>query len=253
MNLCIIQARMSSQRLPGKVLMPVCGKPLLQFMMQRLAPSHTVQKFVVAATTLEGDDALVSLCSEMGIACFRGSEQDVLDRFYQTALTCGAGSGDHIIRICSDNALHSYHVLDFVVNEYHRYGLDYFSNSNYEPCYLEDGFDVEVCSFEALAAAWRDARLRSEREHVMPYIKHSGRFACGWRKAHPAYRYKLSVDTEEDLQAVNAITAALQHLPHFTIEDVVNLLTQRPDILQLNATSEINSGYKKSLREDGRA
>lgn len=252
MNLCIIQARMGSTRLPGKVLRDVNNKPILQSVVDRLRPASSIDTIVVATTTNPEDDVLSAFCKDHHIACYRGSDWDVLDRFYQCSQEHGLVKGDAIIRICCDNPIHSYKVVDFVVGEFERLGVDYFSNSNREPDYLEDGFDVEVVKFEALAEAWRDAKLLSEREHVMPYVKNSGRFILGWRKARQDYQFKLSVDTENDLMVAQTIFQRLQKTPDFSIDEVVNLLKDEPEILKLNSESRINSGYEKSLREDRR-
>jgi spore coat polysaccharide biosynthesis protein SpsF len=250
MNLCIIQARMGSTRLPGKVLRNVNGKTILQNVIDRLSPSAYTNQLIVATTTNAEDNAIEDFCNANAIKCFRGSDWDVLDRFYQCALQHGATDGDTIIRICCDNPIHSYKVLDFVMSEFKKLGVDYFSNSNQEPDFLEDGFDVEITTFNALKQAWAEAKLLSEREHVMPYIKNSGKFILGWRKANENYIFKLSVDTEDDLKMAQRIFSELESYPDFAIDEVVDLLTRKPEILELNKLSEINSGYKKSLNED---
>jgi spore coat polysaccharide biosynthesis protein SpsF (cytidylyltransferase family) len=250
MNLCIIQARMGSSRLPGKVLMDVNGKSILQNLLDRLKPSTFVNEFVVATTLNPEDDAIESFCLENNIKCFRGSDWDVLDRFYQCALQLNAAEGDNIVRICCDNPIHSYKVMDFVGAEFLKLGVDYFSNSNQEPNYLEDGYDVEITTFNALKTAWAEAKLLSQREHVMPYIKNSGKFVLGWRKANDKYTFKLSVDTPDDLKMVQRIFKEMEANPNFAIDEVVDLLTRKPEILELNKMSQINSGYKKSLNED---
>jgi spore coat polysaccharide biosynthesis protein SpsF (cytidylyltransferase family) len=249
-RIAIIQARMGSTRLPGKVLMDVAGKPILQQLLDRLKPSKKINAFVVATTTNTEDDAIESFCKHYGVACSRGSDWDVLDRFVRAANQSGAQSGDTIVRICCDNPIHSWKVLDFVVDQFERYKVDYFSNSNQEPNYLEDGFDVEVTSFNALRYAAENATLLSEREHVMPYIKHSGKFKLGWRKANADYHFKLSVDTPNDLQMAQRIFEELKDTPDFAIDEVVNLLRSKPEILEINRESEINAGYKKSLIHD---
>lgn len=250
MNICIIQARMGSTRLPGKVLRPVFGKPILQHVIDRLATSQSIQSFIVATTTNAEDDAIEDFCERHNVACYRGSDWDVLDRFARAAEKCGAKSGDSIIRICCDNPIHSWKVVDFVVAQFQRYKVDYFSNSNQEPNYLEDGFDVEVVSYDALMVASNQATLLSEREHVMPYVKNSKRFKLGWRKANEAYQFKLSVDTENDLRLAERIFEELDYNPDFSIDDVVELMNRKPELLLINEESEINSGYKKSIRED---
>lgn len=250
MNICIIQARMGSTRLPGKVLKPVYGKPILQQLTERLKPSKRIDSIIVATTSNAEDDAIESFCNSNGIACFRGSDWDVLDRFVKAAEQAGATAGDAIIRICCDNPIHSWRVVDFVVDQFHRYKVDYFSNSNHEPNYLEDGFDVEVVSYSVLVKASAEAKLLSEREHVMPYVKNSRQFKLGWRKANDRYNFKLSVDTENDLKLAEEIFRQLESKPDFSIDEVVELLNSKPELLSINQESEINSGYKKSIAND---
>jgi spore coat polysaccharide biosynthesis protein SpsF (cytidylyltransferase family) len=247
MNLIIIQARMGSSRLPGKVLRPIKGMSLLEIQQLRINGSRYAHKSVIATTTNEEDDAIASFCVEKGIAYSRGSDWDVLDRYYQTAKSEHA---DHIIRITSDCPLHHHSVIDFVFSNYLETGCDYFSNSNKEPDFLEDGFDVEVFSFSALESAWKEARLLSEREHVTPYIKNSGKFTCAWKKFSEKYHYKLSVDTEADFRTVESIFNAFPSVVDFGMEEVVALLERHPEITDLNKDSVINSGYKKSLDND---
>lgn len=248
MILAIIQARMGSTRLPGKVLMPVNGESsILATLLQRLAPSKQIDQIIVATTNLPEDQAIADFCDEMGVNCFRGSDWDVLDRFYQAANSLEQ-TPSTIVRICCDNPLHHHSVADFVIDHYHRSGADYFSNSNQEPDFLEDGFDTEVFRYTALADAWEKAELLSEREHVCPYIKKH--FKCAWKKAHEDYHFKLSVDTAEDLAAVQTIFTILGEKEDFGIHEVVQLLQEQPEILEINKESKINSGFEKSLKED---
>jgi spore coat polysaccharide biosynthesis protein SpsF (cytidylyltransferase family) len=241
---------MGSTRLPGKVLRTVFDKPILQRVIDRLSPSRQIDKIIVATTTNPEDDAIEKFCVAHGVQFYRGSDWDVLDRFISAAKLAGAHSGDAIIRICCDNPIHSWKVVDFVLKQFLNYKVDYFSNSNQEPFYLEDGFDVEITSYDALADAAQNAKLLSEREHVMPYIKNSKKFKLGWRKANEAYTFKLSVDTEQDLMLAEQIFTELQDTPDFSIDEVVALLKQKPELLLINSESEINSGYKKSIAND---
>ncbi len=250
MNLCIIQARMGSTRLNGKVLRDVNGKSILQNVVERITPSRLVEKIVVATTMNIEDQAIENFCNQNNTSCFRGSDWDVLDRFYQCALSNDLKSGDNIIRICCDNPIHSHKVVDFAIQQFNKLDVDYFSNSNQEPDFLEDGFDVEITTFSALQQAWHEAKLMSEREHVMPYIKNSGKFKLAWRKANSEYHFKLSVDTENDLKVAQTIFEELKAQPDFAIDDVVDLLIRKPDILLMNKESVVNAGYKISLNED---
>lgn len=247
MTVLIIQARMGSSRLPGKVLKTIRSVPALQVLVERVAKAKTIDKIVVASTTNAEDDAIAALCNAIGVSCFRGSEWDVLERFYKASKPLNA---DTIVRITSDCFLHDPKVIDFVVEKYKDSGCDYFSNSNHEPDYLEDGFDVEVFSFAALEDAMLHAKLLSEREHVTPYIKNSGNFKCAWKKYLPEYQYKLSVDTQNDFNAVEKIFESFDSLTEFGMIEVYNLLKNNPELRAINAESVINAGYKKSLEQD---
>jgi spore coat polysaccharide biosynthesis protein SpsF (cytidylyltransferase family) len=250
MILTIIQARMGSSRLPGKVLMPIVEKTILEHLLHRLQPSKMVNHFIVATTTNPEDDAIQIFCENHGIHISRGSDWNVLERFYNAALSMKAASGDTIVRICCDNPLHSYKVMDEVIEIFQKWGVDYCSNSNHEPHFLEDGFDVEVTSFDALQYAHEHAELMSEREHVMPFIKNSGLFRLGWKKTNADYTFKFSVDTIDDLTMVQSIFEKLGHIEQFGINEVTELILSNPGMLKINASSTINSGYQKSLKED---
>ncbi|MCB9224689.1 MAG: glycosyltransferase family protein [Crocinitomicaceae bacterium] len=247
MNLLITQARMGSTRLPGKVLKTIKGHALLELQMERIKAAKMVDKIVIATTTDPNDDPIEVFCKERGIDFYRGSEQDVLDRYYQVAKKYNP---DIVIRITSDCPLHHHEVIDFVIDEYQKSGKDYFSNSNNEPDFLEDGFDVEVFSFEALETAWKEAKMKSEREHVTVYIKNCGKFECGWKKFNPNYTFKLSVDSPADFKLATTIFESFDSITEFGLNDVVSLLERKPELLKINKDSEINSGFKKSLRND---
>ena len=247
MNLLIIQARMGSTRLPGKVLKTIKGYPLLELQQLRIKDSKLVDKIIIATTTNPEDDAIEKFCFEKNILCSRGSDWDVLDRYYQAAKSY---SPTNVIRVTSDCPLHHYSVIDFVINEYLNSGKDYFSNSNHEPDFLEDGFDVEVFSFKALETAWQEAKLISEREHVTPFIKNSGKFSCGWKKHNKDYNYKLSVDSENDFKLAESIFNSFESINHFNMNDVINLLAEKPQLIEINKESIINSGYHKSIKND---
>jgi spore coat polysaccharide biosynthesis protein SpsF (cytidylyltransferase family) len=245
MNLLIIQARMGSTRLPGKVLMDINGKSVLENLVERVSPAKTIDKLVIATTTNGEDDAIEKFCKERNLNYYRGSDWDVLDRFYNTALPF---QPINIIRVTSDCPLHSHKVIDFVVKEYLESDCDYFSNSNNEPEFIEDGFDTEVFSFKSLETAWKEAKMLSEREHVTPYIKKN--FNCGWKQYNSAYHYKLSVDSPDDFKIVAKIFEELKLVKDFGMEEVINLLKQKPEIGELNKDSVANSGYQKSIKND---
>ena len=150
MNLLIIQARMGSTRLPGKVLMRINEKTILEHVIDRLRYSIFTHKIIVATTTNKEDDSIELLCNLKAVDCYRGSDWDVLDRFYRAAEKFNP---INVIRVTSDCPLNHFSIVDFAVQEFQSSALDYFSNSNHEPDCLEDGFDVEVFKFTEIGRA----------------------------------------------------------------------------------------------------
>jgi spore coat polysaccharide biosynthesis protein SpsF (cytidylyltransferase family) len=247
MNLGIIQARMGSTRLPGKVLVDIHGKSLLEHCITRLSQSKKIDKWIVATTTESHDDVINEACKALGVICYRGSEWDVLDRFYQAAIS-QSENPNLIVRICCDNPIHDGEVVDYAIDQFHRFGTDYFANGNEGPLYSEDGITTEVFTFDSLKIAWSESKLLSEREHVTPYIKRSGKFSCGWRKFSSEYTFKLSVDTPNDLALCKILFRDLGN--DFSIHDLISFLKQNPALLKINEDSVLNAGYIKSIKED---
>lgn len=162
----IIQARMGSTRLPKKVMLNILEKPILWHVINRVSKASLIDKLIVATTTNNEDDAIVEFCKNNGILFFRGSENDVLDRYYQCAKEYNITD---IARITADCPLHDPNVIDMIIKEYMGNDYDYVSNSiEYT---FPDGLDVEIFSFDALKIAWENAKLFSEREHVTPYMR----------------------------------------------------------------------------------
>ncbi len=244
--LILLQARMGSTRLPGKVLKPLAGKKQLQHIIDRLGIFAV--NIIVATSDLPGDDAIQAFCIDNNLKFFRGSESDVLDRFYQAAIKFNAKDNDVLVRITADCPLHHAEVVQFALNEFEQHSLDYFSNS-FAP-HFEDGCDTEIFRFSTLKKAHEAAKLLSQREHVTPYIKDSGFFLCGYKKYNCDYRFKLSVDTPEDHATVEEIFKTFSPRTDFLIHEVVKLVSEKPELLALNKESIINAGYKKSLEND---
>jgi spore coat polysaccharide biosynthesis protein SpsF (cytidylyltransferase family) len=243
----IIQARMGSTRLAGKVLLPIGELTLLEHCYNRLQHSTKVDRWILATTTEPADDVIETFCKEYNISCYRGSEWDVLDRFYQ-AIQHFNLTPTTVVRICCDNPTHHGEVVDFAIREFQRYQVDYFSNGNQPPTYSQDGITSEVFSYNALEKAWKESTMLSEREHVTPYIKTSGLFKCAWRKFSDNYQFKLSVDTPADLELSKRVFQELGN--DFTIEELIVFLTKNKNLLSINEESIINEGYQKSLKED---
>jgi spore coat polysaccharide biosynthesis protein SpsF len=250
MTAAIIQARMGSTRLPGKVLEDLSGKPLLWHVVERVRHATTLDDVLLATTDTAADDPVADFCARDGIRCFRGSEHDVLDRYYQAARSLGA---DVVVRVTADCPLIDPRVIDEAVRDFQAHPCAYDGNG-LERTY-PDGLDVEVFSFEALAQAWREADLASEREHVTPYI---------WKNPHlfPARQItqaedlsalRWTVDEPEDLAFVRKVYEHLyQPGQIFLMEDVLRLLEANPAFAAVNRGFEMNEGYRRSIENDRR-
>lgn len=245
----IVQARMASTRLPGKVMKPVLGKPLIDFLIERLSRSKRLEKIVVATSVDSSNDPLCRYLENKGIPFFRGSEDDVLDRYYQAAKRAGAHT---IVRVTADCPVIDYKVVDEAVDSFAGRGLDYLSNGAHPPLY-PNGMDVEVFSFAALERAWSEAKERSDREHVTPYIKkNAGVFRCG--DLHPPFDYsgeRWTVDREEDLQVVRFILESLyREDAYFDMQDILELKKKSPAGFEANRSLVRNEGYLASVRRE---
>ena len=243
----ILQARIGSTRLPGKVLLDLEGRPMLWHVVERIRRSRNVQQVVVATTTSKSDDVLEQFCRAQDIAFFRGNEPDVLDRYYQTAKAFAA---DTVVRITSDCPLIDPDVIDRVTGIFQQGGFDYVSNT-IETTY-PDGLDTEVFSFAALERAWREATKISEREHVTPYLRSSGQFRVrNIEIDHGASLAELrwTVDEAHDLEFVRAIYKNFKTRPVFGMSDILKLLAAKPELQKLQGTAIMNEGYYKTLYE----
>jgi spore coat polysaccharide biosynthesis protein SpsF len=246
----IIQARMGSTRLPGKMLLPIIdNKGALELMLERVRRTRQLEKIVVATTTSPNDDRIADLCKRLGYDCFRGSEVDVLARYYRTALAFG--SPEVIVRLTGDCPLHDPDIIDIVVKEYLKGNCDYVSNAS--KCTFPDGLDVEVFSFSALEKAQREASLKSEREHVTSYMwEHPAIFKI----TNVEYKKDLSdkrwtLDEKEDYEFIKCIYKNLyKRKPTFGMDDILKLLAKHPELEEINRHISRNEGYQKSLKED---
>lgn len=246
--LAIIQARFNSSRLPGKVLLDLEGRTVLERVVERVAHARRVDEVVVATSTAEHDGRIAELCGERGIKVFRGALDDVLDRFYQCARPLRP---DAVVRITADCPLIDPAVIDMVVEAHTKDGADYTANILEET--FPDGEDVEVFSFAALERAWKEAVLVSEREHVTPYIrKNPALFKqrnVGCSRDLSAERWTL--DNEEDFALIKAVYAALHpKSPFFGLEEIEGFLRSHPEVEKLNAHIKRNEGYAASLKKD---
>jgi spore coat polysaccharide biosynthesis protein SpsF len=242
----IIQARMASTRLPGKVMADLAGKPLVERVVERTRLAASLDLVLVATSDRPSDDPLASHCAARDILCFRGSQDDVLDRYYRAASEIGA---DVIVRLTADCPLLDPGVIDSVVETFRSGEFDYVSNT-LRPTY-PDGLDTEVFGREALDRAWRKATLSSEREHVTPYIwKHPDQFRVGnVANEEDLSALRWTVDEPQDLEFVRRVYTSLGNR-QFSMSDVLAVLREYPDLAEINGGFARNEGYQKSLRED---
>jgi spore coat polysaccharide biosynthesis protein SpsF len=245
----VIQARMSSSRLPGKVLMPLAGKPVLEHVVCRIRACTTISQVVIATSTDQTDDVIQAWCDNAGVTCYRGSLEDVLDRYYQTAKIHQA---DAVVRITADCPIIDPTIVDEVVNEYIARGYDYYGLSGEFP----DGLDCTVFAVTALERAWREAKLPSEREHVGPYIEnHPELFKSGGlNKFTGLSHHRWTLDEPRDYVFLQAIFARLyRETSPFLASEVLALLDNKPELMDINSNIIRNEGYLKSLMEDKNA
>ncbi len=243
----VIQARLGSTRLPGKSLADIAGKPLLGHVVERMRACATIHDVVVATTAEPKDDELARVAGLLGVAVYRGSTDDVLDRTY---LAARGASADIVVRATADDPFKDPGVTDQIVGKLLDGAFDYVSNT-LAPSFPE-GVDIEAFTMDALARAWREARLLSEREHVTPYIwKHPERFRV-WNVSLSTdlSRLRWTVDYPEDLTFARAVYAELYHGEPFGMEAVVSLLARRPELARINGGVARNEGYERSLAHD---
>ena len=282
-TVAILQARMASVRLPGKVLLDIAGQPMLARVYERARQAGTVDQVVVATTTDPSDDAVEALCQSRGYPCYRGSTLDVLDRYYRAARTVGA---EVIVRLTADCPLMDPGIIDLAVQAFlgrlviagqhlEEESLPQGSNprrvvvrdgqfsiAKRPPAYVWDfaatrlpppwkrtfpiGLDVEVCSFAALERAWQDADQPHQREHVMPFLyEQEGRFRVLVLDHVPDYgALRWTVDTAEDMELVRLIYAHFGGRDDFSWTEVLDLYTRHPELNRINAAVQ-----HKSLRD----
>ena len=250
--LTVVQARMGSSRLPGKVLLPLAGQPLLVRMVERVQRSRLAGTVVVATTTEAADDAVAACCTAHGLACFRGDALDLLDRHYQAARHYGA---EVVLKIPSECPLIDPAVIDQVLGTYLKNPDQYDFVSNLHPATFPDGNDVEVMRFEALETAWHEARRPLEREHTTPYFwENPDRFRLAnvvWATGQNfSMSHRWTIDYPEDYEFIKAVYEALHpSKPNFGLDDILRLLENRPDIARLNAHLAGVNWYRNHLDE----
>ncbi|MDO4566027.1 MAG: glycosyltransferase family protein [Oscillospiraceae bacterium] len=246
--LALIQARCGSSRLPNKVLMDLAGKPALLRTIERVQKSKYVDEVIVVTSINIENLAIVKLCADYGVRVFPGSEDDVLDRFYQAAKLI---KPEYIIRVTGDCPLYDAALLDGAIEQM-KPDTDYIAQLGHET--YPDGLDIEVFTREALEISWQEAVLKSEREHVTQYIrKHGERFKLQ-DLLFPYGDYggdRWTLDELEDYELISAIYEHFKNNKDFTTEDVLEFLNgDGAHLRQINNNIERNEGLKKSILND---
>lgn len=229
----IMQARMGSTRLPGKVLLDIAGEPMLARAVKRLQRAQTLNKIVIATTTEPADDQLATYCARQQWHFFRGSQDDVLDRYFKTATQYQAKV---IVRITSDCPLIEPEIIDQIVSQFLTPDTTFDYMANFMPHRtFPRGLDTEVFSMEALKRAWQEDKNPATREHVTPYLyQHPEMFSIGGFTSTADYSsHRWTVDTPEDLELVRRVYTYFGH-NRFDWQEVLSLLKNNPEWLLIN-------------------
>ncbi len=255
MNLAILQARMSSTRLPNKVLKKVNDKELLAYECERILKSQKIDKLIIATSDDISDDSIVAFGNKYNIEIFRGSLDDVLSRYYMCATKFKDEKNIdnlNIIRVTGDCPVIDPVVIDEVIEVFKDGKYDYTSNT-LTPTY-PDGMDIEVCTYEALKDAYANATFKSDREHVTLYIKNNTKFNKFNYKAKNDFSHlRLTVDEENDFELIKNILENLYIKDSsFSYLDIVAYMIKNPNLLFINSNINRDEGLAKSLKEDGR-
>ncbi|MCX4037042.1 glycosyltransferase family protein [Aeromonas caviae] len=248
MILGILQARASSSRLPGKVLKPLLGVPMLARQIERLQRSTRLDQLVVATSDQAGDEAISALCAELGVPCFRGPLDDVLQRFHLAAQPFGPSQ---IVRLTGDCPLADPALIDELVELHLTGGYDYSSNC-WDPSY-PDGLDAEILSAATLALLAEYAHTPTQREHVTYYIRqHEAQFKIGKLARQPSLAHlRWTVDEPADFALVEQIYQRLYPSnPAFATDDILALLAREPQLATLNTQHQRNEGLASSLAKE---
>ena len=248
----IIQARIGSSRLPGKVMMPVAGKPLLLRMYERVAAANYIDTIIIATTEEDDDDPIESLCKENGIKYYRGNSTDLLDRHYKAALPFNP---DAVVKIPSDCPLIDPDIIDKVLKYYidNKNIFDFVSNLH--PASYPDGNDVEIFSASALKDAWLNAKKELEREHTTPYFwENQDKFDVGnvqWESGKDySMSHRFTIDYEHDYEFIKRVYEELYTEEKiFSLQEILNLLDEKPEIKNINEKYAGVNWYRNHLDE----
>ena len=246
--LAIIQARMGSSRLPGKTLMQIGDKTAIDHVMSRVQQSKLITDTFLATSIDPNNLPLIQHLAQQGHRIFAGSENDVLDRYYQVAKLI---QPNIVVRLTGDCPLIDPQIIDLTIQKYIDSNAQYTYNCMEGGNMYPDGMDVEVFAFKALEQAALEASKPSEREHVTPYIRESGKFIVTSLQAPHDYKdVRITLDEENDLQVIKQIYDKLEDKLNYTLNDIIKVLVQNPEITEINQHITRNIGYLKSLQND---
>lgn len=243
---CIVQARVGSTRLPGKVMLKLDEKnTVLQYVINQLQCSKLIEKIIIATTTLDEDNEIVNHVKDLNMDVFRGSSENVLDRYFQCAQSF---SFDTIVRITADNPLIDPNIVDDVITEFLTNSLDYITNTT--PRTYPHGTEVEVFSFAALEKAWKKAKKPSEKEHVTIFIKDpkNGFNLENITNVENFSNLRYTVDKKEDLVLVKEIVKNIHNRP-ILLQDIIELYRRKSKIFEINRNVK-HDGYLSSIEKD---
>jgi spore coat polysaccharide biosynthesis protein SpsF len=244
----IIQARMGSSRLPGKIMLNLDNHSILDYVIKQLKNSKIINKIVIATTQDDSDNVIVEYAQKNRLLYFRGNKEDVLDRYYQCAKKF---SINNIVRVTSDCPLIDPQIIDYLIEIFVRNDLDYATNKlPIDSPSCNQGAEVEIFSFKTLEKIWNDSKKPSEREHVTPYIYNNpSQFKISNVPSKGMNSLRYTIDRENDLELVRKIVSLIKNRPILT-NDIETLFKTNPSLFQINSEYERNEGYFKSTQNE---
>lgn len=247
MIIAIIQGRMGSKRLPGKVLIRVNDRPLLAYQLDRISKSKKLDRVVVATSTLDGDDVIESFCKDYGVECYRGSEDDVMSRYYECAKQYNPNA---VVRITADCPLIDPEIIDKVVQQFEDNNVDYCGNTvPPETSKFPDGSDIEVFSMQALEKASTEVKDKHRREHVtFQFWQDINYTSSQYSQEKDWSKYRITVDYPEDFEVVSYIINELKNkCIDGSLSEIINIIDRNQKIKELNSKYSFGQGWKKEI------
>ena len=253
----IIQARLGSKRFPKKILKKVSDKTILEHVIDQVQNSKLINEIIIATTDLKQDHAITEICKKNKIKFFRGSSNDLLDRYYYCAKKY---SCQIIVRITSDCPFIDPHIIDEAIKKYLSNSYDYVSNNiekinqkwQNSTCDYPQGMTVEISNMKTLETAWRFAKKSFEREHVFPYVQfNQTKFnIANLRHKQKIDMIRCTIDREEDLKFIRELSKHLSFKNPIHISDILKVIKKYPELLKINNHMPYDEGYKISLKND---